>query len=109
MISEMLSGNTTTPLRGMISTSPSSSSRCNAWCTGVLPTCSRPEMARLVEILAGQEIERDDLLLDVLVGLGDQGAVLDRRLPDRVVRAHVSWRAAPQAGASLQAAVVVRF
>ena len=57
---------------------------------------------RLVEILAGQEIERDDLLLDVLVGLGDQGAVLDRRLPDRVVLAHGRWRAMPQAGASLQ-------
>jgi hypothetical protein len=42
----------------------------------------------LVEILAGQEIERDDLLLDVLIGLGDQGAVLDRRLPDRVIVAH---------------------
>jgi len=42
----------------------------------------------LVEILAGQEIERDDLLLDVLIGLGDQGAVLDRRLAERVIFAH---------------------
>ena len=55
MISEMLSGNTTTPLRGMISTSPSSSSRCSAWCTGVLPTCSRPEMAASLRYWPGRK------------------------------------------------------
>ena len=76
MISEMLSGSTTTPLRGMISTRPSSSSRCKRLVHGRPADVEQADMRRLVEILAGQEIERDDLLLDLLVGLGDQGVVL---------------------------------
>jgi hypothetical protein len=72
----------------MISTSPSSSKPLQRLVHGRSADLQQTRYGGLVEILAGQEIERDDLLLDVLVGLGDQGAVLDRRLPDRVIFAH---------------------
>ena len=61
------------PLRGRIVTSPSRASRCSASRMGVRPIARLVRQRVLGEELAGLEAQRDDLLLELPVGLLRQG------------------------------------